>query len=104
MQMYLSIAVTVFLFSYWLLRKRYKVHSLRLPANMETGDVIHSAFGSLLANLSIHGMHIDVMAGIVLYLAYQVASFLKKSSTISKDIATFTAGYFSTLIVSRIPL
>jgi len=102
--MYLSIAVTALLFSYWLLRKRYKMRPLKLPVNVETGDIIHAAFGSLLANLSLHGMYIDVMVGILLYLAYQFAGFLRKGDAVDKDIATFTAGYFGTIITGGIPL
>ena len=102
--MYLSIAVTAFLFSYWLFKKRYKARPFKLPINVETGDVIHGAFGSLLANLSLRGMYIDVMAGILLYLAYQFAGFLRKGDAVDKDIATFTAGYFGTLVVGGVPL
>ena len=102
--MYLSVAVTAFLFSYWLIRKRYRVRPFKLPINVETGDIIHAAFGSLLANLSLHGMYIDVMAGILLYLAYQFAGFLRKGDAVDKDIATFTAGYFGTIITGGIPL
>jgi len=102
--MYLSIAVTAFLFSYWYLKKRYKIRPLKLPISAETGDIIHGAFGSLLANLSLRGMYVDVMAGMLLYLAYQFAGFLRKGDTVDKDIATFTAGYFGTIVIGGIPL
>jgi hypothetical protein len=104
MQMYLSIIVTAFLFSYWLFKKKFKAKPLSIPINVETGDIIHGAFGSLLANLSLHQMYIDVMAGILLYLAYQFAGFLRKGDAVDKDIATFTAGYFGTLIMGGIKL
>ena len=104
MQMYLSVAVTAFLFSYWLFKKRYKARPFKLPVNVETGDVIHAAFGSLLANLSLHQMYVDVMVGVLLYLAYQFAGYLRKGDTVDKDVATFVAGYFGTLIVGSTPL
>jgi len=102
--MYLSIIVTAFLFSYWFFKKKFKAKPLSLPINVETGDIIHGAFGSLLANLSLHGMYIDVMVGVLLYLAYQFTEFAVKQDTIHKDIATFVAGYFGTLIVGGISL
>jgi len=102
--MYLSIIVTAFLFSYWIFKKKFRARPLNLPINVETGDIIHGAFGSLLANLSLHGMYVDVMVGVLLYLAYQFAGFLRKHDTIDKDIATFVAGYFGTIIVGGIPL
>jgi hypothetical protein len=102
--MYLSIAVTAFLFSYWFFKKRYNVKPFRLPVDVQTGDIIHGGFGSLLANLSLHGMYVDMMVGVLLYLAYQFAGFLRKGDTVDKDIATFVAGYFGTIIVGGIPL
>jgi hypothetical protein len=102
--MYLSITVTAFLFSYWLFKKRFKAKPLSLPINVETGDIIHGAFGSLLANLSLHQMYVDVMVGVLLYLAYQFTEFAVKQDTIYKDIATFVAGYFGTIIMGGIPL
>jgi hypothetical protein len=102
--MYLSVAITAFLFSYWLLKKKFKSRPLSLPINIETGDVIHGAFGSLLANLSLHGMYVDVMVGVLMYLAYQLAEFAVKQDAIYKDIATFTAGYFGTIIAGGVPL
>jgi len=102
--MYLSIIATAFLFSYWFFKKRYKARPFKLPINVETGDIIHGAFGSLLANLSLHGMYIDVMVGVLLYLAYQLTEFVVKQDTIYKDIATFMAGYFGTIIMGGIPL
>ena len=102
--MYLSIIITAFLFSYWFFKKRYKARPFKLPINVETGDIIHGAFGSLLANLSLHGMYIDVMVGVLLYLAYQLTEFVVKQDTIYKDIATFMAGYFGTIIMGGIPL
>jgi hypothetical protein len=102
--MYLSIAVTVFLFSYWVLRKKFRVKPLSLPINVETGDIIHAAFGSLLANLSLHLMQFDVFIGTVLYLVYQYAGYLRKKDTIDKDIATFIAGYFGTLLAGGVKL
>jgi len=102
--MYLSVIITAFLFSYWFFRKKFRARTLSLPINVETGDIIHGAFGSLLANLSLHGMYVDVMVGVLLYLAYQFAGFLRKHDTIDKDIATFVAGYFGTIIVGGIPL
>jgi hypothetical protein len=102
--MYLSVVITAFLFSYWFFKKRYKVKPLQLPINVETGDVVHGAFGSLLANLSLHQMYIDVMVGVLLYLAYQFAEFLVKSDSVHKDIATFMAGYFGTIVIGGIRL
>ena len=102
--MYLSVVITAFLFSYWFFKKRYKVKPLTLPINVETGDIIHGAFGSLLANLSLHQMYVDVMVGVLLYLAYQFAGFLRKHDTVDKDIATFMAGYFGTIVIGGIPL
>jgi len=102
--MYLSVVITAFLFSYWFFRKRFRVKPLQLPVNVETGDIIHGAFGSLLANLSLHQMYVDVMVGVLLYLAYQFTEFYVKHDTIYKDIATFTAGYFGTIIAGGIPL
>ena len=102
--MYLSIIATALLFSYWFFKKRYKVRPFKLPINVETGDVIHGAFGSLLANLSLHQMYIDVMVGVLLYLAYQFTEFVVKQDTIYKDIATLMAGYFGTIILGGIPL
>jgi cytochrome bd-type quinol oxidase subunit 2 len=102
--MYLPVIVAAFLFSYWLFKKKYSVKPLKLPVDVQTGDAIHGAFGSLLANLSMHGMYVDVVVGILLYLAYQFAEFLRKNDTVDKDIATFVAGYFGTLIVGGIPL
>jgi len=102
--MYLSVIVTAFLFSYWFFKKKFRARPLSLPINVETGDIIHGAFGSLLANLSLHGMYVDVMVGVLLYLAYQFAGFLRKHDTIDKDIATFVAGYFGTIIVGGIQL
>jgi len=102
--MYLPIIITAFLFSYWFFRKRFRARPLQLPINVETGDIIHGAFGSLLANLSLHGMYVDVMVGVLLYLAYQFTEFYAKQDAIYKDIATFTAGYFGTIIAGGIPL
>jgi len=102
--MYLSVIITAFLFSYWLFKKKFRARPLGLPINVETGDVIHGAFGSLLANLSLHGMYVDVMVGVLLYLAYQFTEFYVKQDAIYKDIATFTAGYFGTIIAGGIPL
>jgi hypothetical protein len=102
--MHLSVAVTALLFTYWLLKKRYRIRPFKLPIDVQTGDVIHGAFGSLLANLSLYGMYVDVAVGVLLYLAYQFAGFLRKNDTVDKDIATFTAGYFSTLILSTVKL
>jgi len=102
--MYLSVVITAFLFSYWLFKKRFRARPLTLPINVETGDVIHGAFGSLLANLSLHGMYVDVMVGVLLYLAYQFTEFYVKQDAIYKDIATFTAGYFGTIVAGGIPL
>jgi hypothetical protein len=102
--MYLSVILTAFLFSYWFFKKRFRVRPLQLPINVEAGDIIHGAFGSLLANLSLHQMYIDVMVGVLLYLAYQFTEFYIKHDAIHKDIATFMAGYFGTLIAGGIPL
>jgi hypothetical protein len=102
--MYLSVIITALLFSYWLFKKRFKSRPLSLPINIETGDVIHGAFGSLLANLSLHGMYVDVMVGVLMYLAYQFTEFAVKQDTIYKDIATFMAGYFGTIIAGGMPL
>jgi hypothetical protein len=102
--MYLSLIVTAFLFSYWFFKKRFKARPFQLPINVETGDIIHGAFGSLLANLSLHQMYVDVMVGVLLYLAYQFTEFAVKHDTIHKDIATFVAGYFGTIIAGGIPL
>jgi len=102
--MYLPLIVTAFLFSYWFFKKRYKAKPLSLPINVQTGDIIHGAFGSLLANLSLHQMYVDVTIGVLMYLAYQFTEFIVKHDTIYKDIATFMAGYFGTLAVSGIPL
>jgi len=101
--MYLSVVITAFLFSYWFFKKRYKVKPLQFPINVQTGDVIHSAFGSLLANLSMQGHMFDVAVGIVLYLAYQITEWIMKKDEIYKDIATFVAGYFITLTAKYIP-
>jgi hypothetical protein len=102
--MYLSVVVTAVLFSYWFLRKRYKVKPLKLPVDVQTGDIIHAAFGSLLANLSLHSMQFDAFIGTILYLAYQTAGYLRKRDTIDKDIATFVAGYFGTLLTGGVKL
>jgi hypothetical protein len=102
--MYLPLIVTAFLFSYWFFKKRFKAKPLGLPINVQTGDIIHGAFGSLLANLSMHQMYVDVMVGVLMYLAYQFTEFAVKHDEVYKDIATFTAGYFGTLAVGGIPL
>jgi len=99
-----SIIITAILFSYWLYRKIRNPRPLQLPINVQTGDVIHSAFGSLLANLSIQGHLFDVAVGVLLYLAYQVTEWIMKKDAIYKDIATFTAGYFITLTAKYIPV
>jgi cytochrome bd-type quinol oxidase subunit 1 len=65
---------------------------------------MHSAFGSLLANLSMQGHMFDVTIGVVLYLAYQIFEWTVKKDAIYKDTATFTAGYFITLTAKYIPL
>jgi len=101
--MYLSVIATAFLFSYWFFKKKFRARPLSLPINVETGDIIHGAFGSLLANLSLHGMYVDTMVGVLMYLAYQFTEFAVKQDTIYKDIATFVAGYFGTIIVGGIP-
>jgi hypothetical protein len=44
------------------------------------------------------------MVGVLLYLTYQFTEFAVKQDTIYKDIATFMAGYFGTLVVGGIPL
>jgi hypothetical protein len=100
----ISIVITAVLFSYWLYKKLAKPRTFQFPINIKTGDIIHGAFGSLLANLSLHGMYVDVMVGVLLYLTYQFTEFAVKQDTIYKDIATFTAGYFGTLVVGGIPL
>lgn len=102
--MYLSLIVTAFLFSYWFFKNRFKARPLKLPVDVQTGDIIHGAFGSLLANLSLNQMYVDVMIGVLLYLAYQFTGFIRKNDTVDKDIAAFVAGYFGTLIVGGIPL
>lgn len=102
--MYLSLIVTAFLFSYWFFKKRFKARPLKLPVDVQTGDIIHGAFGSLLANLSLNQMYVDVMIGVLLYLAYQFTGFIRKNDTVDKDIATFVAGYFGTLVAGGIPL
>jgi len=102
--MYLPVAITAFLFSYWLFKKKYKTRPFKLPVDIQSGDVVHGAFGSLLANLSLKGMYIDVMAGILLYLTHQFAVFIRNNDAIDRDIATFTAGYFGTLVSSFIGL
>ena len=99
-----SIVITAVLFSYWLYKKVRNPKPLQFPINVQTGDVIHSAFGSLLANLSIQGHMFDVAVGIILYLAYQFTEFAVKQDAIYKDIATFTAGYFGTIVAGSIPL
>jgi hypothetical protein len=99
-----SIVITAVLFSYWLYKKVRNPKPLQFPINVQTGDVIHSAFGSLLANLSMQGHMFDVAVGIVLYLAYQIFEWTVKKDTIYKDIATFTAGYFITLTAKYIPV
>ena len=99
-----SIVITAVLFSYWLYKKVAKPRPFQFPINVQTGDVIHSAFGSLLANLSIQGHMFDVAVGIILYLAYQFTEFAVKQDAIYKDIATFTAGYFGTIVAGGIPL
>jgi len=55
-----SIIITAVLFSYWLYKKIAKPRPFQFPINIQTGDVIHSAFGSLLANLSMQGHLFDV--------------------------------------------
>jgi len=102
--MYLSVVITAFLFSYWFFKKRFKVKPLQLPINVETGDIIHGAFGSLLANLSMQGHLFDVTVGVIMYLAYQIFEWTVKKDAIYKDIATFVAGYFITLTAKYIPL
>jgi len=102
--MYLSVVITAFLFSYWFFKKRFRTRPFQLPINVETGDIIHGAFGSLLANISLHGMYVDVMVGVLLYLAYQFTEFYVKQDAIYKDIATFTAGYFGTIIAGGVQL
>jgi len=99
-----SIIITAVLFSYWLYKKVRNPKPFQFPINIQTGDVIHSAFGSLLANLSMQGHMFDVAVGVVLYLAYQIFEWTVKKDTIYKDIATFTAGYFITLTAKYIPV
>ncbi len=100
----ISIVITAVLFSYWLYKKLAKPRTFQFPIDVQTGDVIHGAFGSLLANLSMQGHIFDVAIGIVLYLAYQIFEWTVKKDTIYKDIATFTAGYFATIASKYIPL
>ena len=102
--MYLSVVITAFLFSYWFFKKRFRTRPFQLPINVETGDIIHGAFGSLLANISLHGMYVDVMVGVLLYLAYQFTEFYVKQDAIYNDIATYTAGYFGTIIAGGVQL
>jgi len=99
-----SIIITAILFSYWLYKKVAKPKPFQFPIDVQTGDVIHSAFGSLLANLSIQGHLFDVAVGVLLYLAYQVTEWMMKKNDIYKDIATFTAGYFITLTAKYVPV
>ena len=99
-----SIVITAVLFSYWLYKKVRNPKPFQFPINVQTGDVIHSAFGSLLANLSMQGHMFDVAVGVILYLAYQFTEFAVKQDSIYKDIATFTAGYFGTIVAGGIPL
>jgi hypothetical protein len=100
----ISIVITAVLFSYWLYKKLAKPRTFQFPIDIQTGDVIHGAFGSLLANLSLNGMYVDVMVGVLLYLTYQFTEFAVKQDAIYKDIATFTAGYFATIVSKYIPL
>jgi cytochrome bd-type quinol oxidase subunit 1 len=44
------------------------------------------------------------MVGVFMYLAYQFTEFVVKQDTIYKDIATFMAGYFGTIIAGGVPL
>jgi len=100
-----SIIITAVLFSYWLYKKIAKPRPFQFHIiDVQTGDVIHSAFGSLLANLSMQGHLFDVAVGVILYLMYQITEWMMKRDTIYKDIATFTAGYFITLTAKYIPL
>jgi Pyruvate/2-oxoacid:ferredoxin oxidoreductase gamma subunit len=100
----ISIVITAVLFSYWLYKKLAKPRTFQFPIDIQTGDIIHGAFGSLLANLSMQGYLFDVMVGVLLYLTYQFTEFAVKQDTIYKDIATFTAGYFATIVSKYIPL
>jgi hypothetical protein len=44
------------------------------------------------------------MVGVLMYLAYQLVEFAVKHDAIYKDIATFMAGYFGTIIAGGVPL
>ena len=81
-------------FSLWLLSIRVKRPMFKI---VEGGDIIHTAYGSLLASLSLNGMYFDVSIGILLYLAYQTAGYVRKKDAVDKDIATFVGGYFITI-------
>jgi hypothetical protein len=102
--MLVQVILTAILFSYWLYKKTAKPMTFQFPINVQTGDVIHSAFGSLLANLSNQGHLFDVAIGVILYIAYEVFEWIIKRDTIHKDIATFIAGYFITTAAKYIPL
>jgi len=63
---------------------------------------VHTAYGSLLASLSLNGMHFDTAVGILLYLAYQTAGYVRKRDAVDKDIATFVGGYFITVAAKSV--
>jgi len=86
-------------FSFWLFSKRIKRPMFKI---VEGGDIIHTAYGSLLASLSLNGMYFDVTIGILMYLAYQTAGYVRKKDTIDKDIATFAGGYFATVAAKSV--
>jgi len=91
--------ITGIFFSFWLFSKRIKRPMFRI---VEGGDIIHTVYGSLLASLSLNGMYFDVSIGVLLYLAYQVAGYMRKKDAVDKDIATFVGGYFITVAAKSV--
>jgi len=91
--------ITNTLFFLWLFSKRFKRPMIRI---VEGGDIVHATYGSLLASLSLNGMYFDVSIGILLYLAYQTAGYVRKRDAVDKDIATFVGGYFVTVAAKSV--
>jgi len=94
----MDIALTVALIfaAWWAIKKAVKRITMKdIPTS--AFDLTHASFAALLAELSLRGYVADAMAGIVIYLVYQIISYLINHDTVQKDIAVFAGVYFATL-------
>jgi len=92
----IPLIVASFFATIWLynkLSKRFKFSEVRISSY----DLAHASFAALLAHLSLRGYVADAMAGVLLYLTYQILGYLIKQDDVLKDIAAFAGVYFTTL-------